>query len=345
MKNVLLIRLSSMGDVIMATPVIRAFKRTYPDCRLTWLVEDASRDIVDDNPLLDEVIAWHKSEWKRLLREGRFITLFGRAFAFARGLRARHFDLAVDMQGLLKSAVFASLSGAERKVGLGSKEMSHLLVNEVIERKPGSARVSSQYLLLAEALGLDSGDFRMEVAVSEEHDRLPEEVGKAEGAYGRYAVFCPFTTRPQKHWLDERWGEVARRIARDYDMPVVILGGKGDLEASQHMVSLCGETALNMTGKTTIKQAAAIVKHSCLLIGVDTGLTHMGIAFDVPTIAIFGSTCPYTDTETDNALVLYNKMECSPCRRNPTCDGDYRCMKAINTEDVLGAVSTMLGRP
>ena len=78
-----------------------------------------------------------------------------------------------------------------------------------------------------------------------------------------------------------------------------------------------------------------MIKHASMLVGVDTGLTHMGIAFNVPTVALFGSTGPYTDTTRDNAVVLYHKMNCSPCRRNPTCDGDFTCMKKITIGEVM----------
>jgi heptosyltransferase-1 len=99
----------------------------------------------------------------------------------------------------------------------------------------------------------------------------------------------------------------------------------------------------NLAGQTSLGQSAAIIKKSSLLIGVDTGLTHMGAAFDCPTIALFGATCPYLYTAGERSSVIYNPMKCSPCRRNPACDGDFTCMKSINPGDVLKEAVKLLG--
>ncbi len=97
-----------------------------------------------------------------------------------------------------------------------------------------------------------------------------------------------------------------------------------------------------MAGETSLSQAAALISRARLLVGVDTGLMHMGIAFAVPTIAIFGSTCPYLDTGRDNTRILYKALDCSPCRRRPTCDGRFDCMQEIGVEEVLGNARELL---
>jgi heptosyltransferase-1 len=344
-RKILLIKLSSIGDVVLATPVIRVLREAYPDSHIAWLVEEKSADVVTDNPLLDEVIVWQKAQWKELLGTGRLITLWGKASSFIRGLRARRFDLALDLQGLLKSAVLAYLSGAKERVGLGSREGSHVFMTRVISWKGDMSIVGSQYMEFVQSLGLEPGRFRPEVYVGEEEEAFVADLRRDSGVTGGYAVICPFASKPQKNWLEERWGEVSGRLTAGYGMPVVILGGKGDMDSAGRMESLSRGGTVNLAGRTTVKQAAAVIKHSCLLIGVDTGLTHMGIAFDVPTIALFGSTCGYAEVREKNVVAIYKKMECSPCRRNPTCDGDLRCMKAITGEDVLGAVSGLLDRP
>ena len=101
----------------------------------------------------------------------------------------------------------------------------------------------------------------------------------------------------------------------------------------------------SLVGKTTIPQAAAVIKGAALLIGVDTGLTHMGIALDIPTICLFGATRPYLDTQGTSGTVLYHPHDCSPCRRSPTCGDDFTCMKAISTEEVLQTARKTLATP
>ena len=98
---------------------------------------------------------------------------------------------------------------------------------------------------------------------------------------------------------------------------------------------------------TSLRQAAALIERAKLLIGVDTGLTHMGIAFDRPTLCLFGSTCPYLDTTHDNAQVIYHRLSCSPCKRRPTCDGRFDCMQAISVDEVLQQAARLqaMGEP
>src|SRR5690606_12383648 len=104
-----------------------------------------------------------------------------------------------------------------------------------------------------------------------------------------YAVFAAFTTRAQKHWFDDAWRELARRLRAQTGLVPVLLGGPGDRPTAEALVRDAPEI-LNLVGRTDLAQAAALVRDSALVVGVDTGLTHMGIAFGVPTVALFGST-------------------------------------------------------
>jgi heptosyltransferase-1 len=141
--------------------------------------------------------------------------------------------------------------------------------------------------------------------------------------------------------VEDRWVLLAQDILDQYGTQVIMLGGPGDAEAGSRIHS-ANNKIINLVGKSTLTQTASVIKHSSLLVGVDTGLTHMGIAFNVPTLALFGSTCPYTDTTRDNARVLIHKMECSPCRRNPTCNSEYTCMKYITIEEVMRNVREVM---
>ncbi len=342
-RNILIVRLSAIGDVVMASPLVEAFKRTYPDARVSWLVEAGSKPVLEANIDLDEVIVWPRGQWNQTLKNRRYLYFIRQLWSFVRDLRGKKFDLAVDAQGLLKSGIWVFLSGAAARVGIGSREGSRYLMTRVVDRKDADNRISSQYRLLAEYLGLDLGDFKMKVSLGLEAQKYAEEF--SGGLSSGYAVFCPFTTRPQKHWIEERWCELANRIIDKFELTVVLLGGPDDEKAGGRIAKPDHPSILNMTGKTTIQQAGALIKSSSLLIGVDTGLTHMGFALDVPTISLFGATAPYLNTEGTSGTVLYHPMDCSPCRRNPTCEGDYTCMKAISTDEVVRAARSLLESP
>ncbi len=344
-RRILLIRLSAIGDIVFATPLVRALRRRYPDAHLAWLVQAEYRSLLEAQPELDEVVAWPVSEWRGLWRDRRLAELARRLGRFRTAMLQKRFDLAIDLQGLLKSGALARLSGAPTRIGLGSREGSQLLMTEVIERGGDSDRIGSEYLFLAEHLGLPTDRFVMEVGLTEADERFARELPDAEGFGSGYAALCPFTTRPQKHWVPERWTELAARLRADFGLAALLLGGPGDRAGAETMAGGPLGGFIDMAGRTTLRQAAALVKHARLVIGVDTGLTHMGIAFGRPTLALFGSTCPYVDTTRANARVLYHPMICSPCRRRPTCRGDFTCMKAIGVDEVLGAAAHVLSAP
>jgi heptosyltransferase-1 len=343
MKKILIIRLSAIGDVVMASPLIEAFRRSMPESRLSWLVEEASQAVLTANQDLHEVIVWPRNRWRELIRKRHYWTLAREGFGFIRDLRKRDFDLAVDAQGLLKSGLWAYLSGAQERVGIGSKEGSQYLMTRVVDRSGASDRISSQYMLLAKALDLDVGDFRMDIPISEDAREYGDRFAKALDT--PYVAFCPFTTRPQKHWLEERWKELLDIFAERIGLTVVLLGGPADKTASERILPVEESRRVNLTGKTSLQQAAAVMKQAALVIGVDTGLTHMGFALSVPTVALFGATRPYLNTEGIPGTVLYHPLECSPCRRSPTCDDKFPCMRAITTDEVVQAARNLLESP
>lgn len=337
MKRILIIRLSAIGDVTMASGLIPALRKRWPDAYLGWLVEPPAKGLLEHNPSLDAVIIWPKMEWKNLWKQRRFRALYTQVRQFTRELRSHQFNLALDTQGLLKSAVWARISGARERIGLGSKEGSSILMTKVVEKPSNNPRISSEYLRLAQKLGAADNEFPLDIAISDEILASVRALLAESGIEGGFALFCPFTTRPQKHWFEDRWSELAQLVPQRLGLPVVMLGGPDDVDAAQRICNRAGQNLINLVGKTSLSQAAAVASEASILIGVDTGLTHLGIAQNTPTLALFGSTRPYLDPATPNARVLYHAMDCSPCRRNPTCGGAFTCMKLHTVDSVLEA--------
>jgi heptosyltransferase-1 len=267
--------------------------------------------------------------------------LFSEFRRFRRELRARNFDLAIDLQGLLKSAIWAWCSGARERVGLDSKEGSTVLMTRVLKEPSGDKRIGSEYRYLAKALGLE-GEFRMAVALTDADRRFARDFVERERVANGYAVICPFTTRPQKHWIESYWPELAHRLREQLGIGTVMLGGPGDRDAAARLREASGGAIIDAAGRTRLREAAALIEGARLLVGVDTGLTHMGTAFEIPTIAIFGSTCPYLRTDSPRTVVLYKNLECSPCKRDPTCGGAYTCMRLVTVDEVMTEARRLL---
>ncbi|MCL4182965.1 MAG: glycosyltransferase family 9 protein [Burkholderiaceae bacterium] len=342
-KRILIVRSGAIGDVVFASPLAAALRRTWPHARIAWVVEPGIDALIAHDPTLDEIIVWPKAEWLGLWRARRLRELWRRVRAFRAGLRERRFDLALDLHGLAKGALIARLSGAPRRIGLGAREGSRWLVTEVVARGGDASRIGSEYLHLARYLGLDCDDFLPRLTLD------PRAEARAMGLLARhgieargYAVFAAFTTRPQKHWFAEAWQALAPMVQERTGLVPVLLGGPSDRAEAARIVA--GAPAMiDLAGQTGLAEAAALVRHAGLLVGVDTGLTHMGIAFSVPTVALFGSTCPYTVTGRANARVIRLGLACSPCGRRPTCNGAWTCMRDIAPRRVADEASAVLG--
>lgn len=341
--RILLVRLSAIGDIVFASPLISALRRACPQSYIAWLAQPECIALLDRHPDLDEAIPCPIGHWRRLWAERRLRELSGDILAMRATLRERRFDLAIDLQGLLKSGLLTRLSGARERIGLGSREGSAGLMTRTVPRGGDPRGIGSEYRFLAETLGLPTERFAMRVHYDASAAGFAAQTLEREGLAGGYAVLCPFTTRPQKHWIEARWAELAQRLRADLGLIPVLLGGPGDREAAARLCNDTDGPLVNLAGRTSLTEAAALIDRASLLIGVDTGLGHMGIGFGTPSLLLFGSTCPYLDTGRANARVIYHPLPCSPCKRRPTCGGTFDCMQAIATGEVLAAARQIVG--
>jgi heptosyltransferase-1 len=338
---ILVVRLSAIGDIVMASPLIHALRQRYPRSHIAWLVQPESAALLHDHPELDEVIVWPRSQWRELWAQKRLLSLLREIRKFRATLHRRDFALAIDLQGLLKSGILVWLSGAKRRIGLGSREGSQGLMTEVLPRAGEAELIGSEYRFLAKRLQLPDEPFQMQVGIGALAQAQAGQLRRSIPAGSSYAVICPFTTRPQKHWFVEHWRELVPRLRSDCGMEVVMLGGPGDVQAARSIAM--ASDVIDLVGQTQLQAAAALIRDSGLVIGVDTGLTHIGIAFDRPTICLFGSTRPYLRSGSIRTRVIYHALECSPCRRNPTCQGRFTCLRQITPDEVMTAVRGLLG--
>ena len=344
-ERILVVRLSAIGDVVMASGLIPALRAAWPQARIDWLTEPATVPLLRHHPDLNEVIAWPRAEWQRLWRERRLASLWIAIRRFRAELRGRRFDLVLDAQGLLKSGLMAWMTGAPRRVGLLSREGSQWLMTERVGAPPGDdPRMSHEYRDLADYLGAPAGSFRLALSVGDAPRQVARaalvEAGIPVAPAGRFAVLAPFTTRPQKHWFEDRWSGLAGALRAQGLVPV-LLGGPGDREASERIAA--GDPSIvNLVGRLKLDETVAAIADASLLVGVDTGLTHMGTALNVPTVALFGSTRPYLDAMSPRTAVLYQALDCSPCRRHPTCGGAYHCMRHWTVDLVMAAARRLV---
>lgn len=342
-RNILMIRTGAIGDIVMASGLIPALRSRYPEARLVWLLDEVNVDLLRHNPRLDHIYVWPRKAWRRLLRQRRYRQLWHEVSTLVRQLRAERFDLVLELQGLLKGAIWARLSSGRRRIGLGSREGTWIWMHHVIPRdNTVSPMMSKEYRQLAEWLGCQPDDFHYDLVYAETDRLAVREKLAAKQIVGDYAVLCPFTTRPQKHWLEAEWWLLAKRLIKELGLNVLITGGAGEAAEAERWVHAIGPGAHHLAGQTTLSMCAALIDDAALTVGVDTGLTHMASALGRPAIVIFGSTLPYTETGSPWTRVIHSKLPCVPCERHPICDGAYDCMKEHSAASVMAVARELL---
>ena len=342
-RKILLVRLSARGDLVFASPLAAAIKRSHPQAHLAWIAEERTADVIQHNPHVDEVIVWHRAAWKRLWKARKFRQLFREVHSFRTELRNRRFDVAIDAQGLLRSGAVAFFSGAPVRIGLASREGSRFLMTRVVELGGDKRDISSEYKHLAQRLELEVDSFAIDIPLGAGEADFVDGLIQAEGLEAGYVVACPFTTRHYKHWFEGRWAELLSQTEGRTGKRVLLLGGPDDRAAADRVLDLCESRVIDLVGRTSLGQAAAVVSRADLLVGVDTGLSHMAHGYDRPSVLLFGSNTPYLNPPSTQAQILHSGRSCSPCRGKLICKGRIDCMGDLSVEAVMSAVERGLG--
>lgn len=339
-QRFLIVRLGAIGDIVVTTTLLHGLRATWPNAHIGWLVDARLSGMLDGLEGLDRIHRWDRPAWSQALGKGRIVK-FSRAVAALRAeLRSERYTTVLDAQGLLKSSALALLSGADRRWVLRPRECTALLAHHAV---PHRERVlpGDEYRDLLRALGASHADAaRMDLPVRAEHDASAQDLLLRHGVHGPFVALCPFTTRPQKHWFDERWSELTRSLHHT-GLRCVILGGPTDRAHASSIAADSARGTVSLAGDARLEISAAVLARASVTIGVDTGLTHWSMAHGVPTVALMGSALPYTQALNGSA-VLREPMSCSPCDRRPTCAGRFDCMRSLTVARVMEATLKLM---
>ena len=335
-QKILIVRLSALGDLVFATSLLDGLLAAFPQAQVQWLVQPEFAGLLKSQPRIAKVHLWERKRWGELFRGFRWLALFGLLRGFSQALRQEDFDWVIDAQGLAKSRLLAWLAGGRRRIGYASKEPLGFLLHDLVARPADVPPFTDKPI---------AGEHRALVQTLTGHYGPPPRLTRPVqvAAIAGVVAIAPFTTRPQKHWPEAHWGQLIKLLIADGHR-LVMLGGPADKPAAERIVALAGApaTLINQVGKTNMAEAAAQMADAVAVVGVDTGLTHMGIAFEKPTVAIFGSTVPYRAGGIAPLNVLWLGLPCSPCHRKPTCGGAFQCLSDIGPERVSASLRTLL---
>ncbi|HOC60105.1 MAG: glycosyltransferase family 9 protein [Syntrophaceae bacterium] len=337
--NILIVKLSAIGDVIHTLPSLTALRRLYPDAHITWVVEEASRDLILHHPHLDQVIVFRRKNWMADFKKGQWASIRRDIRSFLTQLRSRRYDLVIDFHGLFKSAMVVAVSGGKRKLGYDSwQELACLFLNEKIPEDMSKHAVD-RYLDFPLYLGAEHGPAEFVLPVSVE-----AKAGSAvwQEKYSlkknKYIAINPVALWNTKLWDNTKFAELADIIQQRLKIPVVFTGR--DKESLDDITRQMTTTGIHLGGRTSLLELACIYSDALAVISTDSGPMHLAVAVGTPVIALFGPTDPArTGPYGVGHTVIRAGLPCSPCLRKKCSTKE--CMQAIQPGQVFAEVQKM----
>ena len=338
--NILIVKLSAIGDVIHTLPSLAELRLLYPEAHITWVVEEAAADLIKNHPQLDEVLVSRRKSWIRDIRKGKITQPLKEIIALIKTLRQRNYDLVIDFHGLFKSSILVLLSRGKRKLGYDSwQELSGLFLNEKIPEDMNKHAVD-RYLDFSRYLGGKAKRVRFVLPVNkEEEHRAQILLDKYHLEAGKFIAFNPVALWETKLWDNKKFAHLADRISNELHMKVVFTGA--EKKSLEDITSFMTTESINLGGETTLPILAYIYKKARMVVTTDSGPMHLAAAVDTPVLAIFGPTDPSrTGPYGAGHTVIRSTEDCSPCflKKCP----QKKCMDHITSEQVFTAVQKMI---
>lgn len=358
LREVLVLRLDRIGDVLMSLPALADLRAALPEARIRLAVGRWSQEAARSAPV-DEILVW-SAPWVGRRSEGRESS--GELWRRARALRAARLDLALDLQGDVRASVLLFLSGARRRVGYANTGGAYLLT-QVVPLDETVSWVEQNRLAVAAATGQPVGTARPDPLVPADRDFARRLFG-ALGLEGRRPLvgIHPSGGRQVKQWEVARWRQVAARLQQDFAATVLITGSEADRPLAAALGSGLPARAWDLAGKLSVRETMAVIGALDLFLSPDTGPMHMACAVGTPSLAVFGPSDPvrYFSGGPDPAggrhRLLRADLWCSPCNliRKPPgeCSGPQppECLQLVGVDDVYREAAQLLqaggeGRP
>ncbi len=359
-EKVLIIRFSSVGDIVLSSLLVRAFRKRFPSCRLDYVVKEEYADLVMHNSNITSVIRFPKSETLDDLKKLR-----------AR-IQQNRYDLIIDIHDSLRSRFLTF--GAKRVVRINKRKLARFLLVRfkinTYDAFNGAPSVALRYLEPVRAFGVEDDGAGLECFVGEEDEREVDILVQGSGfrSSQQFIGLCPSAKHYNKMWLKERFAEVASILSRTRNQPIVLFGfGENEVvrcnEIQNHIHSLrpvrrtlaesslrpYGEPkTLNLSGKISLTETAAMMDKCSIVVTNDSGLMHLAAARKRNVVAIFGPTVKelgFFPFGTNSVVVENNGLRCRPCTHIglASCPkGHFKCMNDISVEQVIASANTLL---
>ena len=333
--KILIVRLSAIGDVLHATPVARELKKLRPDCHITWLVSPPADKLLAENPHVDEVLVWDRRPLDKAFADFNLPAAYRELKKARTLLKARHFDLVLDIQGLLLTGILALLSGARRRIGIHERHEGNPLFMSEMAPNIESPHKVHRYLSVLIPLGFDMSKFTPGLTLN-----LPQNLKEFAGNFWQQhgidmnrpiLMVTLRTTWPDKNWAPENFGQALKDLPPQ--VQIVFCGAPNDETYIQKAQALLQRPSLSIAGQTSLLELAALLKSADLLLACDTGPLHIADAVGCKTLSLWGPTQPdvYGPLTKGHEFII-TPHACRRCLKTKCQHQTNACMQAITPE-------------
>lgn len=347
-KNILVIQLGDIGDVVWMTPALRAIKAAHPGSRLSLLLREGSGPLLEADPAIDGIFEVKKYQ-------GRLVKRWGDQLAFLRGFRSAGFDMVIDLRADERGAFMAFLSGARIRVAHGYRGLSFWrdrMFNHLVQSKSRAWEMrvgaAEQSLCILRELGIEAVDTVPRLWVSQEAGKRVRALLQAEKIAGLpcWCTLNPFSRWPYKELPRGKWMEIIDWMGEELGLAVVIVGSEGERNQAAELAAACSGKVYNLAGRTSLAELAGVLHLSSLHIGVDSAAPHIAAAVGTPTVTIYGPTdwrdwAPPGDRH--RVILAEGEGGCVPCYRKGCNNSNIsKCLEDLPVEKIKAVLREAL---
>lgn len=343
--RILLIKPSSLGDIIHALPVLDGLRTRFPAATIDWLIGTAFAPLLAGHPLISNLIPFDRRRYGRMTRSARASADFLR---FASDLRRRRYELVIDLQGLFRSGFLALCTRAPVRIGFhDAREAARLFYTHRIRPPSGDMHAVDKNYLVASPLGFGEHPVRFPLDLSPRVHEDVERMFLNQNAMSDQPrlVIAPGARWETKLWPAARFAETINKLAASLSFCCILVGGKDEAELCHAVANQCNHQPINLCGRTTLPELSAVIARADAVLCHDSAVAHLAAAFDRALVCLTGPTNPRRTGpygHLDDVLRL--DIPCSPCyfRKLSQCPHDHRCMRELRVADVVTALRSRL---
>ena len=340
MKRIGIIKLWALGDIVMATPMLTAIRAKYPECRISWVVDEAHGEILHGHPDIDDLVILDTGSWRRLWRKANYPAWITRSREIRQMLAAKEWDAVINCHP--DKWFTAILCPAPLRIGLYPSPtlpaLTPRLYTHVIPDPRPQIHATRHYLQATQALDCPDASLRLTLGETPEESSFFEEFQQRHGSTP-YAAILPFTTAENKCWEPERYAALADTLWKNHSLQCILPHSPKDEEAAHRIASQCKDSDSIRLVRTNLRQYVALLRRAALAVSGDTSALHLCTALDTPYVSLFGPTDPRhlapLFTGEGRGEILLPTVSCAPCNSTNCRNAVFRtCMKEHSVSEV-----------